>query len=59
MLVLSATIRKDLGKKVKNLRKMGIAPAVLYGPKTESLSLEINLKEFEKIYAKADRKSVV
>ncbi|PIV43385.1 MAG: 50S ribosomal protein L25 [Candidatus Nealsonbacteria bacterium CG_4_10_14_0_2_um_filter_40_15] len=59
MLVLSATIRKDLGKKVKNLRKMGIAPAVLYGPKTESLSLEINLKEFEKIYAKARGSSLI
>ncbi len=59
MLTLKATIRKDLGKKVKNLRKMGIAPAVLYGPKTESLSLEINLKEFEKIYAAAGGSSLI
>ncbi len=59
MLALSATIRKDLGKKVKNLRKKGIAPAVLYGPKTESLSLETNLKEFEKIYAAAGGSSLV
>ena len=59
MLTLKATIRKDLGKKVKNLRKMGIAPAVLYGPKTESLSLETNLKEFEKIYAAAGGSSLI
>ena len=59
MLTLKATIRKNLGKKVKNLRKMGIAPAVLYGPKTESLSLEINLKEFEKIYAAAGGSSLI
>ncbi len=59
MLTLKATIRKDLGKKVKNLRKKGLAPAVLYGPKTESLSLEINLKEFEKIYAAAGGSSLI
>ncbi len=59
MFTLKATIRKDLGKKVKNLRKKGLAPAVLYGPKTESLSLEINLKEFEKIYAAAGGSSLI
>ena len=59
MLTLSAKIRKDLGKKVKNLRKKGILPAVLYGPKIKNLSLEINLEEFERIYEKAGETSLI
>jgi large subunit ribosomal protein L25 len=59
MLSLSAKIRKDLGKKVKNLRKKGILPAVLYGPKIKPQSLEINLKEFEKIYQEAGESSLI
>jgi len=59
MLTLSAKIRKDFGKKVKNLRKKGIIPAVLYGPKTENLPLEVNLKEFEKIYKEAGESSLI
>jgi len=59
MLTLSAKIRKILGKKVKTLRKQGVIPAVLYGPKTKNLSLEINLKEFEKVYKEAGESSLV
>ncbi|MBZ9571897.1 50S ribosomal protein L25 [Patescibacteria group bacterium] len=59
MLTLSAKIRKDLGKKVKSLRKKGILPAVLYGPETKTLSLEIDLKEFEKIYKEAGESSLI
>jgi len=49
MLILNAKIRKNVGKRVKSLRKNGILPATLYGPKTKNLALEINSKEFEKI----------
>ncbi len=59
MLTLSAKIRKDLGKKVKILREKGVIPGVLYGPKTESLSLEANLKEFEKVYEAAGESSLI
>jgi len=59
MLSLSAEIRKDLGKKVKNLRKKGILPGVLYGPKIETRPLEIDLKEFEKIYKEAGESSLI
>jgi large subunit ribosomal protein L25 len=59
MINLSAKIRKELGKKVKNLRKKGILPGVLYGPKIESLSLEIDLKEFEKVYQAAGESSLI
>lgn len=59
MLSLSAKIRKTLGKKVKNIRKEGIIPAVLYGSKTENLLLEVDLKEFEKIYKTAGESSLI
>ncbi len=59
MLTLSAKIRKDLGKKVKKLREKGIIPAVLYGPKIKPESLEIDLKEFEKIYKETGESSLV
>ena len=79
MLTLAAKIRQDFGKKVKSLRKKGILPGILYGPKihpvkprkagippkaelfnrVKSLPLEINLKEFEKIYKAAGESSLI
>ena len=59
MLTLSAKIRKDLGRKVKNLRRKGTLPAVLYGPRLKSLSLEIDLKEFEKTYKEVGESSLI
>lgn len=59
MLNLTAKIRKELGKKVKILRKKGLMPAVLYGPKIENLSLEISQKKFEKIYEAAGESSLI
>jgi len=60
MLTLSARIRKDLGKRAKILRKKGILPGVLYGPKMKTAApIEINLKEFEKIYKAAGESSLI
>jgi len=59
MLTLTAKIRKILGKKVRILRKGGVFPAVLYGSKTKSVSLEVDLKEFEKIYHEAGESSLL
>lgn len=59
MLNLSAKIRKISGKKVKNLRKKGKIPAVVYGPEIKSLSIELNLKEFEKIFKEAGESSLI
>jgi len=59
MLSLSAKTRKNLGKQVKQLRKNGILPGVLYGPKIETRPLEVNLKEFEKIYKEAGESSLI
>lgn len=59
MLSLSAKIRKDLGKKTKALRKKGILPAVLYGPKIKSQALEVDLKVFEKLYKEAGENTLI
>lgn len=59
MITLSAKIRKNIGKKVKDLRKEGVLPAVLYGPKTKNTPLEVNFKEFEKIYKEAGESTLI
>ncbi|MBI2626455.1 MAG: 50S ribosomal protein L25 [Candidatus Nealsonbacteria bacterium] len=59
MLTLSAKIRKEVGKKVKNLREKGILPAVLYGPKVKNQPLEVDLKEFEKIRKEAGENTLI
>lgn len=44
---------------MKKLREKGILPAVIYGPKIKNISLELNLKEFKKIYQQAGESSLV
>jgi len=45
--------RKVTGKKNKILRRKGIVPGVVYGPKRKSLNVELELKEFKKIFSQA------
>jgi large subunit ribosomal protein L25 len=60
MFTLSAKIRSRLGKKVRALRKKGIIPAVLYGPEIKkALPLEIDEKQFEKVYKEAGESSLI
>jgi len=60
MLNLKVQIRKTLGKKVKSLRQRGVLPAVLYGPGLKnSLSLEINSKEFEKVFGEVGESALI
>lgn len=42
--------RDIVGKKVKKLRREGILPATIYGKDIKSLSVQVMLKEFEKIH---------
>ncbi len=59
MLTLSAEIRKEIGKKLKSLRKEGILPAIVYGPGIKNLPLQINAKEFEKLYKTAGESTII
>jgi large subunit ribosomal protein L25 len=48
---LSAEERTIVGKKVKNLRKQGLVPAVIYGPGLkETVQISVNEKTFSKFY---------
>ena len=60
MYILEAKPRKILGKKVKSLRRSGIIPAVLYGPKIkEAQSLEIDYEKFKEVYREARESSLI
>ena len=57
---LKAQVRKLTGKgTARALRREGRFPAVLYGPKTESIMLSIDTKEFEQIVKNANIGSVL
>ncbi len=59
MLTFSVKKREKLRKKVKDLRKKGIAPAVLYGPEIKNLILEVKIKDFKNILKKAGESSLI
>ncbi|OGZ17868.1 MAG: hypothetical protein A2Z78_01450, partial [Candidatus Nealsonbacteria bacterium RBG_13_36_15] len=59
MLTLSARIRQITGGKTKILSKRGLLVAVVYGPKLKTTSLEVDLKEFKKIYQEAGESSLI
>jgi large subunit ribosomal protein L25 len=48
-LELRAQTRTLFGKKTKNLRREGIIPATLYGPKTEAMSLQLPERELSRV----------
>jgi len=57
MITLKVEQRKE--EDLKKIRAQGKAPAVLYGFKVKNLNLEVDLKEFEKIYKEAGESSLV
>lgn len=59
MISISAKKREVRGKKTQALRKEGLIPAVLYGPKTESAVLAVNKKEFDVIFREAGESSLI
>ncbi len=52
-IVLEAEKRTRMGKKVKALRREGITPANIFGHNVNSLAIQVNTLEAEKILAKA------
>lgn len=47
---LSATKRDLFGRKVRQLRKIGMMPATMYGKGFEAMSIQFGSKDFQKIY---------
>ncbi len=58
-IVLSATKRSELGKKVKSLRAAGFVPAVVYGHGGKPETITMDGKMVEKIYASAGSNKIV
>ncbi len=59
MVSLKAKIREKFGSKNKSLRKEGFLPAILYGAEIKNFPLEVNEKEFEKVYKEAGESSLI
>ncbi len=59
MITLTAKTRKEIGKKVQGLRDKGLLPAVLYGSKLKSQHLELDMRNFEKVYREAGESSLI
>lgn len=47
---LTADLRTIEGKKVKNLRAQGLVPASIYGPKRKSTNIQVDKKDFIKLF---------
>ncbi len=58
-LELKSKKRALLGKKVKSLRRNGVIPAVVYGGKEGSVPIELDLKEFSKIFKTAGETTLI
>jgi large subunit ribosomal protein L25 len=58
-LVIAATPREILGKKVRTLRNEGVVPAVLYGHGLESRSISVLRSDFDKMYREAGESTIV
>ena len=56
---LKAEKRKVEGRKVKTLRREGILPANVYGKDVKSLSIQVSLKEFSKVFKEAGETGLV
>lgn len=56
---LKAEKRKITGRKVKKLRNEGILPANIYGKGIKSLSVQVPVKDFFKIYEEAGETGIV
>ena len=56
---LTATKREITGKASKRLLAEGVVPAVVYGPKQESVAIGLPAREFEKVLKDAGESTVI
>ena len=56
---IKAEIRTVLGRKVKHLRDAGLVPSTIYGHKFESVSIQFNALELQKIYDKVGESGLI
>lgn len=58
-IAITATKREVVGKPVEKLRKAGKLPAVLYGHNVKGAQLELNEREFAKVFKQAGESTLV
>ncbi len=58
-ITLTVQNRTERGKQVRKLRESGRIPAVVYGPKEESLAISVEARDFEKAFKEAGESSVL
>jgi len=59
MISLNAKIRKEIGRKTRILKDSGRIPAVVYGHKIKNVLLDVDYKEFDKVYRIAGVNSLI
>ena len=59
MLQLNAEKREVFGKKLKNFRKQGKLPAVLYGKGKKTTPIFVNVKDFKKLWKEAGESTLI
>lgn len=59
MISLKAKIRKETGRKTNALKESGRIPAVAYGHKIKNAILDIDYKDFQKVYSKTGTNSLI
>jgi len=59
MVKLLAKIRKEKGKQTRILKNAGRIPAVVYGHKMKNASLDVDYKEFQNVYRKTGKNSLI
>jgi large subunit ribosomal protein L25 len=57
--ILKAEERKISGRKVKTVRAQGLLPGNIYGKKIKSLAVQVDRKEFEKVYKEVGETGLV
>lgn len=57
--IIEASTRDIAGRAVRNLRRSGLIPAVLYGRNVAAKSLTVPANKFEKIYKEAGESTIV
>ena len=58
-IILKAKMREITGKKVEQLRKEDIVPAVMYGNKIASQNILVNYLDFQRVYEKAGESALI
>lgn len=59
MLKLNAKVRDAFGKKTSKLRNADKVPAVVYGHKVKNVSLELDYKDFVKVFKQTGESSLI